>query len=315
MRYWWVNQKQTYRSEVPGGYMWSPKVKNDGRPMQQYTNMTLVDPGDVVLSYADGLIKAIGIAVTAAYESPKPAEFGNAGSIWADLGWRVDVEFQELSKGSWVRPRDLLDELLPLRPQKFSPIQENGNGITAYLFEISESFANVILARVDSAVEVRLAQELMRNDFDLRRIGEDKLEDFLKLAPIDATTKTALIAARRGQGRFREGVSLVEPECRFTGVSNPQLLVASHIKPWHRCQTNDERLDPFNGLMLTPTYDRLFDRGFISFSPESRLIVSPELAREDMAKIRMDPNLETPNFRGEQLRYLRYHREHVFKAA
>jgi putative restriction endonuclease len=295
--------------------MWSPKVKNDGRPMRQYTNMTFVDPGDVVLSYADGHIKAVGIAVTSAYESPKPEEFGSAGSIWADLGWRVDVEFQELPRDNQVRPKDFLDELLPLRPDKYSPLQENGNGITAYLFEVSEPFANVILAKVESAVEVRLAQELMRNDLDLRRIGEEKLESFLKLAPIDETTKSALISARRGQGRFREGVSLVEPECRFTGVSNPQLLVASHIQPWHRCATNEARLDPFNGLMLTPTYDRLFDRGYISFNPESRLIISRDLPREDISKIRLDPNLETPAFRGEQLQYLAYHRDHVFKAA
>lgn len=310
-----MNQKQTYRREVPGGYMWSPKVKNDGRPMQQYTNMTVVDPGDVVLSYADGRIKAVGVAVTAAYESPKPPEFGAAGTVWADLGWRVDVEFQELPRHSQVRPKDFLEELIPLRPEKYSPIQENGDGNLAYLFEIPEGFAHVILAKVDSAVEVRFAQELMRNDLDLRRIGEEKLERFLQLAPIDETTKAALISARRGQGRFRDGVSLIEPECRFTHVSNPALLVASHIQPWHRCSTNEARLDPFNGLMLTPTYDRLFDRGYISFSPESRLIVSDELPRADMQKIRMDPELETTPFRGQQLKYLAYHREHVFKAA
>ena len=315
MRYWWVNQKQTHRSEISGGYMWSPKVKNDGRATQFYTNMTLVDPGDVVLSYVDGQIRAVGVAVTTAYESPKPVEFGSAGALWADLGWRVDVQFHELPKDGRVRPKDFIDELRPLRPKKFSPIQENGNGITAYLFEMPEPFAHALLEKVDSAVEVRLATELMRNDFDLRQIGEDRLETFLQLAPLDATVKSALIAARRGQGRFREGVSLIEPECRFTRVSNPALLVASHIKPWHRCSTNDERLDPFNGLMLTPTYDRLFDRGFISFSPESRLIISGDLPREDMQKIRMDPDIETTPFRGEQLRYLKYHRERVFKAA
>jgi hypothetical protein len=283
--------------------------------MRQYTNMTLVDPGDVVLSYADGLIKAIGIAVTTAYESPKPPEFGSAGTVWADLGWRVDVEFQEFPRQSQLRPKDFLGELLPLRPNKYSPIQENGDGNLAYLFEIPEGFAHVIMAKVDSAVEVRLAQELTRNDLDLRRIGEDRLERFIQQAPIDQTTKAALISARRGQGRFREGVSLVEYECRFTHVSNPALLVASHIQPWHRCSTNEARLDPFNGLMLTPTYDRLFDRGYISFTPESRLIISNELPREDIQKIRMDRDLETTPFRGEQLKYLAYHRDHVFMAA
>ena len=315
MRYWWVNQKQTYRSEVPGGYMWSPKVKNNGRPMQQYTNMTLVSPGDVVLSYADGHIKAVGLAVGSAYESPKPEEFGRAGSVWADLGWRVDVEFRELPRDNWIRPKDLIDQLWPLRPAKYSPIQANGHGITAYLFEVSEAFAHVILSQVDSAIERSLAQELLRHDLDLRKIGEDRLEEFLKQAPLDVTERQALVAARRGQGRFREGVMLIEPECRFTGVSNPELLIASHIRPWSLCQTNEDRLNPFNGLMLTPTYDRLFDKGLISFSPESRLLISPHLVRDDIAKIRMDPNIQVEPFRDQQLRFLGYHRERLFRAA
>lgn len=315
MRYWWVNQGQTYRSEVPGGYLWSPKTNNNGGRSQYYTNMTLVDPGDVVLSYAGGQICAVGIAVSTAYESPKPQEFGTAGAVWADLGWRVEVDFQELPKSGRVRPKDFLDELLPLRPEKYSPIRENGDSLTAYLFEIPESFAHVLLGRVESAVEMEFARVLQRNDLDLRRIGEDKLEQFLKLAPIDETERTALIAARRGQGRFREGVSYVEPACRFTGVTNPQLLVASHIQPWHRCQTNEERLDPFNGLMLTPTFDRLFDRGFISFGPQSQLLVSPQLPTDDIHKLRFDPDLTTDPFRPRQLKYLEYHRDHVFKAA
>lgn len=315
MRYWWVNQGQTYSSEVPGGYMWSPKTNRNGGSSPYYRNMTRVDPGDVVLSYADSEIRAVGIAVSTAYESPKPQEFGAAGAVWADLGWRVEVEFNELPKSARVRPKDHLQELLPLRPEKYSPIQENGNSLTAYLFEVPEDFAHVILSKVDSAVEIGFAQLLERNDLDLRKIGEDKLEEFLKLAPIDETERTALIAARKGQGRFRDGVSYVEPACRFTGVTSPQLLIASHIQPWHRCNTNAERLDPFNGLMLTPTYDRLFDRGFISFSPQSELLISRDLAREDMQKIRMDPDFVTEPFRPSQLKYLLYHREHVFRAA
>jgi putative restriction endonuclease len=315
MRYWWVNQGKTYRSEVPGGYMWSPKTNNKGGRSPYYQNMTLVDQGDVVLSYAGSEIRAVGIAVSTAYESPKPQEFGAAGAVWAGLGWRVEVEFNELPKSARVRPKEYLQELLPLRPEKYSPIQENGNSLTAYLFEVSEEFAHVILSKVDSTVEIEFARLLERNDLDLRKIGEDKLEQFLKLAPIDETERTALISARRGQGRFREGVSYVEPACRFTGVTTPQLLIASHIQPWHRCSTNAERLDPFNGLMLTPTYDRLFDSGFISFSPHSELLISKNLAHEDMQKIRMDPDFVTDPFRPSQLKYLEYHREHVFKAA
>jgi putative restriction endonuclease len=315
VRYWWVNQKKTYRHEVPGGYMWSPQRNNNGSYSQFYENMREVEPGDYVLSYAGGEIRALGVALSAAYESPKPEEFGPAGLEWSDLGWRVDVAFQELEPEHRLRPKDYLEELWPLAPAKYSPIQSNGNSVTAYLFEMPEAFANVLLSRVESALEWRIAQALQQNDIDLRLRGEERVEEFLKRAPLEETVKQALIEARRGQGRFRQGVSYVEPACRFTGVRNPALLVASHIQPWHRCHTNGERLDPFNGLLLTPTYDRLFDRGFVTFSPEHRLLISPRLPVEDIRKIRMDPDLETEPFKPEQQKYLAYHREHVFRAA
>ena len=268
-----------------------------------------------MLSYAGGEIRAVGVAVSSAYEAPKPLEFGAAGAAWADLGWRVNVSFIELDREHRLRPKDFLDELRPHIPAKYSPIQSNGNSFTAYLFELPESFAMVPLSRLESAFELQLALQLQGSEFDLRRLGEDKVEEFLSRAPLDETEKKALIAARRGQGRFRSDVSHLEPSCRFTGVSNPTLLVASHIQPWHRCQTNLQRLDAFNGLMLTPTYDRLFDRGLVTFSPDSRLLISPCLPVGDIEKIRMDPHLEVEPFRARQQEYLEYHREHVFKVA
>ena len=76
MRYWWVNQNQTYRHEVPGGYLWPPKRSRNGGRNPFYDLMREVAPGDVVFSFADTYIKAIGIAASHAYEAPKPREFG-----------------------------------------------------------------------------------------------------------------------------------------------------------------------------------------------------------------------------------------------
>ena len=82
---------------------------------------------------------------------------------------------------------------------------------------------------------------------------------------IPVTEKRQVILARRGQGKFRERVSMIERACRITQVNRPEHLIASHCKPWRDCESNDERLDGENGLLLTPTVDHLFDRGFISF--------------------------------------------------
>jgi putative restriction endonuclease len=59
----------------------------------------------------------------------------------------------------------------------------------------------------------------------------------------------------QGQGKFRERVSMIERACRITQVNRPEHLIASHCKPWRDCESNDERLDGENGLLLTPTVE------------------------------------------------------------
>ena len=78
------------------------------------------------------------------------------------------------------------------------------------------------------------------------------------------TDRQAIVLARRGQGLFKKRVMRIEHACRITGVNREEHLRASHCKPW-RDATNEERLDGENGLLLTPSIDHLFDRGFIAF--------------------------------------------------
>ena len=91
---------------------------------------------------------------------------------------------------------------------------------------------------------------------------------------IPETERLAIIRARNGQGLFKERVAKIETRCRITGVENPVHLIASHCKPW-RDATNEERLNGENGLLLTPSIDHLFDRGFIGFEDNGKLIISP----------------------------------------
>jgi hypothetical protein len=79
MRYWWVNQNQTARQEQQGGYLWSPKRKKKGARNHFYETMREISPGDIVFSFVDTFISAIGIAESYCWESPKPAEFGAVG--------------------------------------------------------------------------------------------------------------------------------------------------------------------------------------------------------------------------------------------
>lgn len=128
----------------------------------------------------------------------------------------------------------------------------------------------------------------------------------------DITEREEIRRARVGQGRFRERLlELWGARCAITGVEIPAVLTASHIKPW-RCASNRERLDPHNGLLVLPQYDRLFDRGFISFADNGRILVSPALPRGkfDLLGVREDARLAVVE-QGHQP-YLAYHRDSVF---
>ena len=107
MRHWWVNQNQTFRHEVGGGYLWSPKRNANGARNPFYKFMREVAPGDLIFSFVDTRIIALGIAQSYCWESPKPSEFGTAGQNWEDVGWRVKVAFVRL--GNQVRPKDYID--------------------------------------------------------------------------------------------------------------------------------------------------------------------------------------------------------------
>ena len=82
MRYWWVNQNQTFRQEIAGGYLWSPKRSKNNARNPFYESMREVAPGDLIFSFVDTQIAAIGIAKSYCWECPKPDEFGSVGQYW-----------------------------------------------------------------------------------------------------------------------------------------------------------------------------------------------------------------------------------------
>ena len=119
--------------------------------------------------------------------------------------------------------------------------------------------------------------------------------------------------ARRA-GKFRANVQGVERACRVTKVERLEHLVASHTKPW-RDSTNEERLDGENGLLLTPTVDHLFDKGFISFDNGGDLIVSPVADCESLTKmgITSTKKFNVGAFSEGQRKFLDYHRDNILR--
>lgn len=174
MAFWWVNHKQTYSAEVGGGYIWSPKTNIKGRKNQTYINLTLTQPGDVVISYAGGLIKAIGLVKALCKEAEKPVEFGSAGDSWSHTGWEVLIDWELLEKP--IRPKDHLELIAPLLPSKHSPLRANLDGNQGcYLAGISEDLGNLILSLTP---EVKLRAATPRPAWNVR-IFDDQEEGYL----------------------------------------------------------------------------------------------------------------------------------------
>jgi predicted restriction endonuclease len=145
---------------------------------------------------------------------------------------------------------------------------------------------------------------------------EQRIEtEIINDTTITETERVSLVKSRNGQGKFRNNVISVMKRCPFTQISDRTLLRASHIKPWVDCLDNHERLDGYNGLALTPTYDVLFDRGLISFSNNGSLLVS-SLLSDDINKslhLKSGNIYDICNSTGKRDEYLKYHRSNVFK--
>lgn len=112
------------------------------------------------------------------------------------------------------------------------------------------------------------------------------INDIQQVTTLTQTEKNQLIASRIGQGIFRRDLILDCGYCPITLVDDTKLLIASHIKPW-RLSDNNERLNPKNGFLLTPTYDGLFDKGFISFTNDKRIIISPKISTENKNRLNL----------------------------
>jgi hypothetical protein len=220
-----------------------------------------------------------------------------------------------------------MDVLRSTLPEKYSALSADGRGSqSVYLTTVPAPMANALAkligheAQIAIATGVALAQDVGLSDRPAQEIAEweehlrSKIE---KDVAIPETTREQLVLARRGQGKFRDAVSQIEKHCRITKVNRPEHLIASHCKPWRDCKEHAERLDGENGLLLTPSIDHLFDRGFISFESNGSLLISPVAHEFSLRKmgIPVDEKVNVGSFTQGQRHYLEYHREAVFLQA
>lgn len=288
--------------------MWSPMKNANGVRNPFYDNMEKVEPGDLVFAYAQQQIKAFGVVQKKAYSAPKPASFESASNNWSQIGWLVEVEFSQLEVP--VFPKEHLALIGRYLTTKSAPLDERGRGRERYLVELQEELALAIMQIIRAPLDL-LSRELAPVQ-DSESDYEIELE--IQARHLDGDPeKIQLTKSRRGQGIFKANVRLIEDHCRVTGVRNIKHLRASHIKPW-KVSTKEEKLDGFNGLLLSPHVDHLFDRGFISFKDAGDLLISKELDVKVLGQWKISSSTNVGAFNNNQSKYLEFHRDMVFQS-
>ncbi len=131
---------------------------------------------------------------------------------------------------------------------------------------------------------------------------------------LSAKQKDAVVKARIGQGYFQDRLIRYWNACSGTGCKEQSLLRASHSKPWAECDCR-EAIDPFNGLLLSPSLDVAFDAGFIAFDDTGDMLISPSLLESDSKALGISSSLSLNRIDRKHQHYLSYHRKHIFRSS
>ena len=279
MAYWIVYQGDSWKRARRGGYIWAPKVGKNGRTPAHWATMERVKPGDLIFSGVENALRAVAEVTLPAYTSERPDPLDDR--LWSGDGWRLDVSYIDLSQPMFYR--NWVPQVLGEMPALHSPFHSGGKPNQGYLYGLPNSVGEYI---------VDLAQ----------RQGADIALQANEAAPVPEgaeTTRQQLTAARIGQGKFRrDQLGRWEGCCAILGVSRPELLRASHIKPW-TSSNNLERLDPANGLLLSAMYDAAFDGLLLSFMDDGALVLAPDFSENEAAAAGLDPSakIEVPDAR------------------
>ena len=182
------------------------------------------------------------------------------------------------------------------------------------------AFTNPLPSGAAGALNVRDADalhHLLRRAFQLSRTLPDALLRAFQheTAHLPRTTEAErLVVQRVGQDIFRRGLlEYWDGRCAITGLAVPELLRASHIKPWADCDTDAERLDIFNGLLLAPHLDAAFDAGFITIAQDGTVLVSNTLPPDARSALGLEGPLRARALHPTSWSYLELHRSKIFR--
>lgn len=262
-QFFWVNQGKTYDQARSLECLWAPHISKSGGRLHHWDLMDNVNAGDMILTYSQSELKGFCVAKSSSFDQAQP-ELGQ--SMWGASGRMVQVEYFPFP--SPLPIKSFAHSILNMLPNKYSPLKKSGTGANeGYLYAISDGvFAKVMeLAHIDWASTEHSTGRAVSSAISV---------------PSGPTEKLVTASRRVTQPQFRMNlIKRWNGLCSVTGCSELGVLTASHIVPW-RHATDVERNDPDNGLLLSPVYDRLFDKEFITFDIDGKIKLGRTMRRQ-----------------------------------
>ena len=300
-----VMQGQSYQEDKELGIIWVPRQDKGGLVPHSWKRMTEVSKGDRVFHYIKGNIIAISIATEGCVSGKKPTLMENEVHR-NEEGYLVKLEYHELDQPLNIREHFI--GISPLLPVKYSPFNQDANGNQGYLYPCNEELAIKLLEILTETNIYQVSEEQLEFGIDeVKRIQHNTLIPVITETESEAKTKI-----RIGQQKFRkEQFPLWNGRCALCGIDLPQLVQASHSKPW-KDSTNDERLDPYNGVLLCCNHKALYNHGFITFDGQGRLHISPIINEEDYVKYKLDPMTKI-ELHSKNRDYFKWHKKHIYQ--
>ena len=291
MRFFLVFQGTTYQEEKKLSCLWAPKFGKSGQEVHHHKRLVEVKINDRIIHLVNRKIVSISTAKSRAYDAEAPWKQDDSRP-WLKNGRKIDVEMIELSEPILID--NIFQKIKSYLPEKYSPFDRNGSGNQGYFYEINSKIFNTIL-NTD-----------FTNDFydldNLNRPESESTKDILRLNVRSSTW----------QSYFKNQLfKLWGSSCLVTGIKNENLLIGAHIKPWAK-SSDEEKIDPYNGLLLSPNADKLFEIGLISFQDNGSMMISDKINLSELKKLGIENNIKI-DFKEKNLIYLKYHRENKFK--
>ena len=299
MNFYIVMQGRAFEEERKAGVICSEIFNKKGEIPHFWGRMQEVTKGDVIFHYVKGEIVAISRATSSYYEASIPYRLDVPGFV-------VPTNYIELEQP--IHVKENFQAIQPLLPVKYAAFQDNADGNQGYLYPCNEMLAIKLLELTsDLNIYLDLEEQL---EFAISAVVIKERNELATL--ISTAIHETQVKLRRSQQKFQQAlVEKWQHQCAVCHLDVPELLVATYAKPWKDC-SQEERINPMNGLLLCANHSALYESGLISFDGTGKIHISPELAEERYEKLFISPKLKV--HREEQHKpFYKWHKKYIFK--